>query len=166
MAQVAETNATLPSHEDDGHETGTQGMLCGVEQLGGKSGEKASVGSGRIQGRPALAEAESRRSMDDVLRTAHAGGPRSQTQGPDRTTLAARTGGIVRRRMEGAQQTPEAAATGDRQGIAWMGAQGFEGSVFAMGRGFVRSGKALQSIQEDCFRKADDMSRLSDCPSG
>ena len=70
MAQVAETNATLPSHEDDGHEPGTQGMLCGVEQLGGKSGEKTSFGSGRIQGKPALEEAESRRSMDDVVRSA------------------------------------------------------------------------------------------------
>ena len=142
MAQVAETNTTLPSPEDDGQETGTQGMLCGVEQLGGKSGEKASFGSGRIQGMPALAEAESRRSMDDVVRSAHAGCPRSQTQGPDRTSLAARRFGLVRRRMEGAQQTPEAAATGDRTCVASKAAQVLEESGVAMGLGFHGSRKA------------------------
>jgi hypothetical protein len=142
MAQVAETNATLPSHEDDGHETGTQGMLCGVEQLGGKSGEQASFGSGRIQGRPALAEAESRRSMDDVVRSAHAGGPRSQTQGPDRTSLAARRVGLVRRRMEGAQQTPEAAATGDRKDSWATAAQVYEQGHDPMARALARRQEA------------------------
>ena len=142
MAQVAETNTTLPSHKDDGQETGAQGMLCGVEQLGGKSGEKASFGSGRIQGMPALAEAESRRSMDDVVRSAHAGCPRSQTQGPDRTSLAARRFGLVRRRMEGAQQTPEAAATGDRKDGWATAAQVHEQSHGPMARALARRQEA------------------------